>query len=112
MNIIKCIFNKLKGNHYSISEKIQNDGMIQLCIEYYNQIVEETDKDILSIHSVWGYLRHIPRERENLGYSKTVYAIANKCFEKLFLYSQRKGYIDEAKTIEEFLYKDWYHNIK
>lgn len=107
MNIIKSILNKLRVNHPSVSE-MQNDGMVQLCTEYYSQIMEETDRGILSVHSVWGYLRHIPREKEHLGYSQEVYVIANKCFEKLFLYSKKQKYIDNTMTLYEFLYKDWY----
>ena len=94
--------------HYSVS-KWQNDGMIQICTDYYKQLLEETEEEVLSVHSVWGYLRHIPRIEIDNGYSKDVYSIANKCFNVLFLYCKRKEYISKTMTIEDFLSTDWYH---
>ncbi len=83
--------------------------MIQLYSEYYNQIQEATKKNELSVHSVWGYLRHLPRENVTIGYSKDVYSIANKCINALFLYSLRMAYIPTEMTIEDFVCTDWYH---
>lgn len=108
MKVIKDILFKLR-HRSCLASRWQNEGMIQLCVGYYNQIVEEIEKDALSVHSVWGYLRHIPREKETYGYTKEVYSTASKCFEILFQYSQKKGYISKNMTIDDFLYKDWYH---
>lgn len=108
MNIVKYILNKVRNPYYSTS-KWYNEGMIQIYNDYNNQIQEGIEKDELSVHSVWGYLRHIPREKVNIGYSKEVYSIANKCINTLFLYSLRRAYIPAEMTIEDFMYTDWYH---
>ncbi len=109
MNIIKYIISKLNSNHHYTSN-MQNDGMLQTMFGYYDQILNDIANDVLTVHSVWGYLRHIPRESETLGYTKDVYSIANKCFEQLYQYSQKKNFIGKTITKEDFLHKDWYHN--
>lgn len=88
----------------------QNDGMYELCKDYNIKIDKEIQSNSLSIHHVWGYLRHIPREKVTKGYSQKVYIVANKCFCKLYKYSKDLGYISTDTSIDDFLYKDWYHN--
>lgn len=106
MKIINILFPRKKQK--SNASNWQNEGMLEICKNYYTQITKDIQEDILSVHQVWGYLRHIPREKETFGYSKSVYKEANKCFCKLYNYSKEKGYINDM-TYDEFLYKDWYH---
>lgn len=89
MKTIHDILFKLRNPRCSAS-RWQNEGMLQLCSGYYDQILHDIANDVLTVHSVWGYLRHIPRESETHGYTKDVYSIANKCFEQLYQYSQKK----------------------
>lgn len=109
MKIIDLLFFK-KKQECSESDW-HNKGMIEICEKYYSDIKENIQDDRLSIHSVWGYLRHIPREKEDVGYSKDVYAIADKCFHELYNYSINKGFIKKKDvTYNDFLYRDWYHS--
>jgi len=70
MKIIDLLFFK-KKQECSESDW-HNKGMIEICEKYYSDIKENIQDDRLSIHSVWGYLRHIPRGKEDVGYSKDV----------------------------------------
>lgn len=106
MSILDILFPKKKQEE--LASDWQNEGMLKLCKDYYADINERIQDSTLSVHGVWGYLRHIPRERETVGYSKNVYVEANKCFLKLYEYSIRKCYINNI-TYDEFLYTDWYH---
>lgn len=107
MKIIDILFPKKKQEE--LVSDWQNEGMLKLCKDYYADINKSIQECTLSVHGVWGYLRHIPREKETVGYSKSVYKEANKCFCELYNYSKEKGYINDM-TYDEFLYKDWYYS--
>jgi len=94
MKIIDLLFFK-KKQECSESDW-HNKGMIEICEKYYSDIKENIQDDRLSIHSVWGYLRHIPRGKEDVGYSKDVYAIADKCFHELYNYSINKVLLERV----------------
>ena len=86
-----------------------DDGIYDICKLYYLEILKEIQDDSLSVHCVWAYLRHIPREKVDKGFSRKVYTLANKCFYDLYIYSKTKEYISANTDLDTFLYKDWYH---
>ena len=109
MKNINVLLSCLKNKECFVDDW-QNNGMYEICKTYYVQIGKETQNKTLSVHAVWGYLRHIPREKITKGYRSNVYEEANKCLCKLYRYSKDMGYISTDTSIDDFLYKDWYHN--
>lgn len=83
---------------------IKDTSIKELYQTYFQQIKFDVKNKKLSKESVWGYLRHLPRNLNELGESA---AIIYKCLCQLFLYSKRKTFIPEDMSFSKFIHIDW-----